>query len=120
MSLFGEMWQRLVYWWKPSTGVHLPEGTSLLKIPGLAPPGFTAGIELLNDSATPMQFVVDALMAHVGLSRTAAIRVMLTAHSKGGVVVSIPPRDSADRAATAIVADAQSRGYALTCRAVSV
>jgi hypothetical protein len=47
----------------PPSVILSPE-TSLLTLPNFVPPGFKCGVEVLNDDATPMEFVVSMLSAH--------------------------------------------------------
>lgn len=69
---------------KPRQAIILPPDTSLLALPEYVPFGYKHGVEVLNDNATPMEFVVSALQDHVGLSKTDAIRTMLEIHWRGG------------------------------------
>jgi ATP-dependent Clp protease adapter protein ClpS len=97
----------------------LPPGTSLLSIPEFVPAGFTYGVEILNDDATPMKFVTDALTAHAGLSSEEAKRTMLAIHTHGGALIPTPSLEDARRVADGIRAEASARGYPLLCTAVS-
>ena len=72
--------------------IVLPPETSLRTLPNFAPPGFSCGVEILNDNATPMELVVDMLTSHLGLGRQEAVRVMLEIHTKGGALVGLPLR----------------------------
>jgi hypothetical protein len=73
----------------------LPPDTALTAIPRFVPPGFTQGIEILNDNTTPMEFVVTVLSAHVGLSRQEATHTMLAIHQCGGALIPTPSRAEA-------------------------
>jgi ATP-dependent Clp protease adapter protein ClpS len=73
--------------WTEST-VVFPAETALLSIPELVPAGFLHGVEILNDTTTTMQFVVDALKTHAEMSEVDAIRAMLEIHSKGGKLLA--------------------------------
>jgi ATP-dependent Clp protease adapter protein ClpS len=95
-----------------------PPDTRLLTIKELVPLGFLAGIEILNDKTTPMEFVVKTLMRHLDLDRDRAVSVMLAIHNKGGVLVPLPRLQRAKAVAAAIVADASASGHKLVCRAV--
>ncbi len=95
-------------------------GTRLLSVPGLVPPGFACGIEILNDSTTPMDFVVTVLRRHVELNEEAALAMMLDIHNNGGVLVPLPDMEKAEQVAAAIAAEARAQGHAFTCRAVDV
>lgn len=99
--------------------VCAPE-TSLMSTPGLVPPGFVTGIEILNDNATPMEFVVSALQRHLGLDQDAALATTLDIHSNGGVLMPLADMATAEQVAAAITAEARAQGYEFVCRAVSV
>ena len=81
--------------------------TSLLKRDGFLPAGFRCGIEILNDNATPMEFVVSVLQSYIGLDRNAAIKTMLTIHKKGGIMLPIDSFDESRRIAELISAEAR-------------
>jgi ATP-dependent Clp protease adapter protein ClpS len=98
--------------------IILPPETSLLTLPDFVPQGFTCGVEVLNDNATPMEFVVSMLTSHVGLSRQAAVRVMLEIHTKGGALLATPTETAATAVAEAITREAANGSYPLVCRAV--
>jgi ATP-dependent Clp protease adapter protein ClpS len=102
------------------TSPVLPPDTSLISIPEFVPPGFTQGIEILNDNATPMSFVVAVLSAHLGLSPEASNHTMLAIHTRGGALLPTPSLAEAQRIATGITAEAAKHGYALVCRPVGV
>lgn len=97
-----------------------PPETPLLSIEGMRPPGFVAGIEILNDSKSPMEFVVGTLMRHLGLDRDSAIRLMIAIHQQGGQLIDVGDRDKAQSIADAISEDARSLGHPLVCRAVAI
>jgi ATP-dependent Clp protease adapter protein ClpS len=97
--------------------VFAPE-THLLTLEGFAPPGFTTGVELLNDDTTPMEFVIDMLTTCLKLDRESAIQLMLRIHTQGGVLVSLPDLQSAEEIAGAITREARDKGHQLICRAV--
>ena len=101
-------------------GTLLPSGTSLLTLPDFVPPGFAQGIQILNDDATPMNFVVSVLGTHLGLPREDANRTMLTIHILGGVLLPTPTLADARRIAALMMAEAGRLGYPLACSAVSV
>jgi ATP-dependent Clp protease adapter protein ClpS len=98
--------------------VILSPDTSLLTLPDFVPPGFRCGVEVLNDDATPMEFVVTVLSAHLSLDHKEAIRTMLAIHSKGGALLATPTRAAAEAVAGAITTAASNRGYPLVCRPV--
>jgi ATP-dependent Clp protease adapter protein ClpS len=93
-----------------------PPETRLLGKPGFLPPGFVHGIEILNDSSTPMEFVVTMLTTHLGLTRDQAIVKMLDIHNSGGLLVALPTAQEAQAVADAISADARTAGHSLVCR----
>lgn len=55
---------------------------------------------LLNDDYTPREFVVMVLKAVFSMSEDQAMRVMVTAHTKGACVVAVFTRDVAETKAT--------------------
>lgn len=116
---FRDAISRLTRVFRPKPGVVLTPHDSLLSHPELLPPGFSHGVEILNDDTTPMQFVVNALRTHVGLSETDAISAMLEIHSKGRKLFPAGTLQLAQTMAAAISADARERGYPLVCRAVN-
>jgi ATP-dependent Clp protease adapter protein ClpS len=98
--------------------VILPPGTSLLSVPELVPAGFRCGIGILNDSSTPMEFVVEILHAQVKLTSAEAIAAMLDIHRTGGRLFPTDNYGDACRIAEAIHAASSARGYSLACSAV--
>jgi ATP-dependent Clp protease adapter protein ClpS len=98
----------------------LPPGTSLTSIPELVPAGFTQGIEMLNDNATPMEFVAAVLGAHLGLNREASVHTMLAIHERGGALIATSSLAEAQRIAAQITAEAIKNGHPLMCRPVSI
>jgi ATP-dependent Clp protease adapter protein ClpS len=93
-----------------------PPGTRLLSKPGFRPPGFVHGIEIFNDNATPMDFVVSALSRHLKISPGEALTTMFEIHQKGGLLIPLPSAQEAQNAAEAITAEARAAGHALLCR----
>jgi ATP-dependent Clp protease adaptor protein ClpS len=100
--------------------IILSTGTALLTLRDFIPPGFKCGVEMFNDNATPMEFVVSMLSEHLGLGRREAIGVMLAIHTKGGALIATPTQAVAEAAAGTITREASSRAYPLVCRAVAV
>ena len=94
--------------------------TCLLDVAGMVPPGFVAGVEILNDDATPMEFVVEMLHQHVGLMREAAVDRALAIHLKGGVLLPIADAGRARAVASAISQATRAAGHPLVCRAVEI
>lgn len=103
-----------------STGPVLPSNTSLISIPEFVPSGFVQGIEIFNDSTTPMQFVTDVLAAHARLSPEESNRTMLAIHTRGGALIPMPSLEEARRIAAQITAEAAKQGHPLACRPVSI
>jgi ATP-dependent Clp protease adapter protein ClpS len=108
--------------WRASfqTGPVLPHNTSLLSIPEFVPPGFAQGIEIYNDSMTPMQFVTDVLTTCAGLSPEESRRTMLAIHTRGSALLPTPSFEGARRIAAQVTAEAAKQGHPLLCRPVSI
>lgn len=104
---------------EPAPSRVFPPGTSLITVPDLAPPGFAHGIEVLNDDATPMQFVVAVLGAELGLGHEDSVRTMLEIHTRGGALLPTDSMAEAQRIAAAVTAEAAKHGHPLICRPVS-
>ena len=98
----------------------LPRETSLITLPEFVPPGFTQGIEILNDNTTPMQFVTAVLGSCLGSSPEDSNRMMLQIHTRGGALLPTPSLVEAQRIAAQITAEAAKQGYPLVCRAVTI
>jgi|SRR5580658_11036706 ATP-dependent Clp protease adapter protein ClpS len=98
----------------------LPPDASLTAIAWFLPPGFTQGIEILNDDTTPMEFVVAVLSAHLGLSREDSTHTMLAIHERGGALIPTPSLAEAERIAAQITAEAAKANHPLICRAISI
>jgi len=99
--------------------VFTPE-TALLTIAELVPPGFEQGVEILNDSQTPLDFVVDVLMRHFGSNGRQAIEQAVEIHNRGGLLMPLASVGEAERIAAAVAADAEAAGVLFVCRAVSL
>jgi len=93
-----------------------PPETRLLSKPGFRPPGYVHGVEILNDRTTPMDFVVTALTAHLGLTRDQAVVKMLDIHNTGGMLFAFSTEQQARSVADAVSADAKAAGHAFVCR----
>jgi ATP-dependent Clp protease adapter protein ClpS len=122
MSLLQRMVDRLFGVTRVPPGdnpVIFPPETSLLAQPKFVPAGFQHGVEILNDNTTPMEFVVNMLTGHIGLSHQEATRLMLSIHFRGGILLPLPSMADAEKAARAISAEARQNHHALICRAVS-
>jgi ATP-dependent Clp protease adapter protein ClpS len=97
----------------------LPRETSLISLPDFVPPGFTHGVEILNDNATPMEFVTSVLVSYFGLSPEDSNRTMLQIHRQGGALLPTSSLAEAQQIAEQITAEAARRGHPLVCRPVS-
>ncbi len=97
-----------------------PPETSLLTVPALLPAGFSQGVEILNDSHTPMQFVLDVLQSHLGRDPHQAFVDMLGIHNRGGRLFPLATLEEAERVAAAVTVDADAAGHRFVCRAVSI
>src|SRR5690349_14553462 len=69
---------------------------------GFTPPGSDFGVEILNDEATPMDFVIEQLVTHAGLAKKDAVQTMLGIHVQGGVLLPLPSEADAVRVASDI------------------
>lgn len=105
---------------RPPESPVLPRDTSLTAFPNLVPPDFTHGIEILNDSTTPMQFVTSVLSSCAGLSPEDSHRTMLDIHTRGGALLPTPSLAEAQRIAAQITAESAKSHYPLVCRPVSI
>jgi ATP-dependent Clp protease adaptor protein ClpS len=92
--------------------------TRLVDRDGFVAPDAEFGIEMLNDATTPMDFVVDQLMAHVGLPKNEAVQAMLRIHTQGGALLALPGEAQARDAATRITDAARAAQFPLVCRFV--
>ncbi len=68
---------------------------------------------LLNDDFTPREFVTMVLKAVFSMSEEQAMRVMVTAHTKGVCVVAVFPRDVAETKATEATDYGKGAGFPL-------
>ena len=118
LHVFGNKPNPVRYVVAPDKAPVFPPDTRLLTIKELVPQGFLAGIEILNDKTTPMEFVVTTLMRHLDLDRDRALSLMLAIHNKGGALVPLPSIQRAESVAAAIIADASASGHNFICRAV--
>ena len=99
--------------------IVFPKEISLLTLDGFTPSDFLYGIEIYNDNTTPMEFVVNTLEKNININRKEAINIMLTIHTKGGVIVSLPSFAEAIKASNSIMADAKVNNHELFCRAIN-
>lgn len=109
--------RKLPFVWPDTSPTFSPE-TNLWKLKGFPPEGFANGIEILNDNTTPMDFVVNTLATHLKVSRDDAIKLMLTIHEKGGLMMTFPSYDEALAVADGISREVATNGHKLVCRAV--
>jgi ATP-dependent Clp protease adaptor protein ClpS len=68
---------------------------------------------LVNDDFTPRFFVVRILKDEFRMSEDEAMKVMITAHTKGACVVAVYTRDVAETKAARAIAAAREEGYPL-------
>jgi len=68
---------------------------------------------LVNDDFTPRDFVVTVLKAEFRMTEDQALRVMITAHTKGSCVVAVFTREVAEDKATRATEMARSEGFPL-------
>ena len=107
--------EEVVSWFRPVPSKVLPPDTSLLSIEGYTPAGFRVGIELLNDDATPMEFVAHVLRDLLNMNSDVAIETMLHIHKMGGVVIPLATQDDAVRVAEEVTKRAIERLLPLVC-----
>ena len=104
----------------PDTSATFSPKTQLTRLQGYIPQGFKAGIEILNDNTTTMEFVVSTLTTHMDIAQEEAIAMMLDIHRKGGILISLPSYEKASEVARAITSDATANGFKLICRAIHI
>ena len=68
---------------------------------------------LVNDDFTPRDFVVTVLKAEFRMTEDQALRVMITAHTKGSCVVAVFTREVAEDKATRATEMARNEGFPL-------
>ena len=68
---------------------------------------------LVNDDYTPREFVVAILKAVFSMSEDQALRVMVTAHTRGACVVAVFTKDVAETKATEATDAGRKAGYPL-------
>ena len=115
---------RFINWlsavFRPSRGLVLSSGTSLLSVTGMVPAGFRYGLEILNDDRTKMEFVVWVLVKHLGQTKYEATRTMLGVHKRGGILLPMASVEEARCVADAVSKNAAKLQFPLSCRAVSI
>jgi ATP-dependent Clp protease adaptor protein ClpS len=70
-------------------------------------------VMLLNDDFTPRDFVVMVLKAEFRMTEDQALKIMITAHTKGKCVVAVFTREVAESKATRATDLARSQGFPL-------
>jgi ATP-dependent Clp protease adaptor protein ClpS len=70
---------------------------------------------LLNDDATPMEFVVSVIERFFDMDHERATQLMLRVHHEGIAECGIYPRDVAEAKATQVVAFAREHRHPLQC-----
>ncbi len=103
-----------------TTPPGVPDGMHHYSLPPAEGRPFEHGIELLNDKATPMLFVLRILQEEAGLSRGDASVAVALCHQKGGVLIPMRSLAHAVETAALVVARARREGLQLACKAVSV
>jgi ATP-dependent Clp protease adaptor protein ClpS len=94
------------------TGTEREEGVALAERPKTRKPSLYR-VLLHNDDYTTMEFVVEMLTRHFGLSATDATRVMLQVHHLGVGVAGTFTRDEAETRIERVTADAEAAGFPL-------
>lgn len=111
---------RLLAWCKlNSAAPTLLEGSQYYCLPRADGRPFEHGIQLVNDNATPILFVLEVLQAQAGLSHREASVASALCHQKGGVIVPMISLQHALEAAAKITEHAENDGWPLRCSAVS-
>jgi ATP-dependent Clp protease adapter protein ClpS len=82
---------------------------------GHADDASSMAIVLENDDFTPMEFVVEALRDHLGLSLESAVSVMLKVHKEGRAIAAHFPADVAAEKAKSLRAAASLAGHPFRC-----
>lgn len=70
---------------------------------------------MLNDSFTPMEFVVAVLQRFFGMEQTRAVKVMLTIHNEGQAPVGVYSLDIAQTKLTQVMSFAREHQHPLRC-----
>jgi ATP-dependent Clp protease adapter protein ClpS len=94
--------------------IGAPETKFVISRQGKPLKDFVHGVEILNDNATTMKFVVSTLM-----KEGSSITAMVACHTKGSVVLPTDTIEQAEQIAQAITADAHEQNFPLVCRAIS-
>jgi ATP-dependent Clp protease adapter protein ClpS len=116
-NLFARLWR----WWNqpPAPSPVLSDDTDLARLSQFVPPGFTHGVQVLNDSTTPMELVVEILQSALSIDRKEALQAMLRIHLDGGILLPMSSRAAAEQCSEAMSRAASAKGASLRVRAVS-
>jgi len=91
-----------------------PDSSGATPDEGAGAPAFA--VRLLNDDATPMEFVVEVLQDVFGKNKAQAVALMLETHRHGRGTCGVYAERSEAEAKAGEVADiARQRGYPLMC-----
>lgn len=71
-------------------------------------------IELVNDTETGMEFVVNVLMVCCGLTEKDAIQIMIKTHQEGSSVILQLEKESAEKLVTHIMKEAEKWNFPFT------
>ncbi len=77
-------------------------------------------VVLMNDDYTPMDFVVEVLMAFFNMNEEKATQVMLAVHTQGKGVCGVYTRDVAETKAAMVNQYARDNKHPLLCEIESV
>lgn len=75
------------------------------------PPMFK--IIYMNDSTTPVDFVIDSLIEHFAYTAETAEKITMDIHESGAAVVAVLPYEVAEQKGIEITVSARSSGYPL-------
>jgi ATP-dependent Clp protease adapter protein ClpS len=116
MSIF----RRLRTWYEKNAGApFVPEGMAYPCLPVAGGLPFAHGIEVINDSVTPMPFILQALQDEAGMPHGDAAIALALCHQRGGVLIPMPSLEDAAETANRIAARAKRESWPLVCQAVS-
>jgi ATP-dependent Clp protease adapter protein ClpS len=76
-------------------------------------------IELLNDSTTPMDFVVDTIKTFLNFNEFSAVLLMLSIHNDGDAKLGWLDIDAARKLSDQINNEARTRGFPFQCRVLT-
>lgn len=98
----------------PDHGLVTEEAKPELKRPSMY------RVVLMNDDYTPMDFVVEVLMAFFNMNEEKATQVMLAVHTQGKGVCGVYTRDVAETKAAMVNQYARDNKHPLLCEIESV